>query len=1541
MSEDINNPLTASQKSFKIFRIIKKDGEYFDKNIRLNRISGICFTGFCDNRNDLSDIVKKLFGNKGYNQFFTNYIYDFKFIYKPSFYSDKKVIIKNEKQRLIDEMSILLPNLKRPPSYVYNNNKNSILDYTEQLKLMIPNNEILIKSPVLKYSELIIPEVFIRLFVDSDNPDMIKWCNQYKSTNNNPFININHDTIIVSFNIDTTSNELITMFLDYNKNIPLNIKKDINKLRIISFCRFLYRAYVNDIEDLKEDDPIKYFIKSFNEKNVIILFHNKSFSFSVNFRELRSKKVNFRQFYNQFKTRLITLISNNLGIQSDDSLDEMILSDEKHEKVDNFYQALKLELNKETSEKEIEKDELIKTNDEIIDEDKSIKDKKIENIIKKDLSSSTNIIKQSVNNSKTEKIISKLNTDNNSIKNIENDMSAISDDQNQPIEDIESDQEAEDEIVLLEEDMNDENESRNNDDIPEDLLEDEKVDVEITSTGSLSDEEKKELLKEINKKQVPKKSEKQLRRIAQVRDAYKSIKLEDNRTLEEIINDTESEQIDSKISRSDNILDKSVETCTLKDFERSYIQKTFKSDIIKTFKSFSDDSKSIPLNIIDYKEEDTSDRFNSKTTITVKFEDDNQKQHTIKIDIPKPDKDGTMLINGNKKILKKQITLLPLIKIQPDKLAINTYYNKVLMYRQGTVLNRKVVIIKKLVESYLVNDKDKVLFSVKYGNNISSNKNFITTIEYDELAKNYHKYIVGPKNNRTVIFFNQNEIRDEIKRLNILYENTVNKLPIAIDYGKLEVLYFNMKDTVNSVGDIILKVFEEKSGLVNINEIINKIKPPKKRIYSKITIQSYEIPTVVFLGALYGIRNVMKVNNLKFTFSSKPLRNDNRLTIKFKDGILYYPEYPFGNSLLFNGLSEIPTEEFNFDDFDTPDPYIEWAYLKFKNRNIYKGWTCFKELFIDIITREILEKLKLPTDFLELFLYANEMLTDNTHANETKAENYRIRGYETICVGLYKALAHEYAIYKQKESKGKSGISLPQDILYTTLTGSEILENYDTINPINELKMSSICTFKGVGVGGSNVKHGFSLNRRAFGEDATGIFSASNVDNGSVGITKELTNSPRILSTRGFLDPTDTKAKQNELTIAERLSPEELIMPAINKYDHPNRVAFSSAQWKHTLPIYGGGDPPLIGSGYEKTMVKQIGDTFSLKSSKDGVVTNINEEYNIITVEYKDGTKETFKYGRDFIRNSNFFLENNLKLNVKVGQKVKENDILAYSEEFFTKTVDNDLSFTMGGICKVALMDDYFTEEDSSLISKSLSNRLSTSVTKKKSICISGKSNIIKYAKVGEYVKDGDSIFLFEDESDEDDSTVNEILEMLDVDEETMENMAYHSPKANSSGTITKLNVIWTGELEDMSDSCRKFVSEYIKQKKSEIKYEESETGKKSNRDYEFKKATPKFGRIGTDELGDNGILIEYYITHVTSYEIGDKLSFYPAIKSVTAQILPENQTPYTESGDNIDAVMGLISLSARQVNSPYFLGSLGKILFDMSKKIASEYLGK
>lgn len=1609
-ADPMKNVLVSAQKSFRLFRLVDKKDNYFERNVRLGLFNGVVFMPLLTSRDEIGDITKKFFGTKGYTQYLPFYVYNKKFVYQSYFVAGKKLIITGREKIIRDEAMMNLPKLRNVPTYKYITTKNLIADYSDQFKLLFPKSNQLVKPTLLKYAETIYPEIITRFGISFEEQDKFRYTARYTSTQSQPYICQNHNVLILPIEVKVLETKLVSMYLDYSKPIPLSMKKNPETIKFLSLIRFVYRCYAKDSE--VNDTSMKFFIQECINRNVIFFFYNKRFSFSVNFSELHRRNFNTRQFFNMFKSKLLLLISNNIGLQADDSMDQIISEDIKEDVEEPTRVTKDIDVNVNKEKTEVVDSTTSTSNDKIKDDSEDENTKKFNKIVKQSLKiSDTKHTLNEIKN-KSEKVFKMLDhlSEDKVAKELEKAALEIEDkiepeeDKEKPKKKIEKrpihkklndsislvsgvstsssssnridfDDEEEETEVQEEKDFediideetskeettvnsdvdtesfdDDENDPEHQEDIPDELLpknnKKDKIDIRISSDGKITEEEKRELLLEINKKQTVKKSEKQLRRIALVKEKYKSIKLDNDMTVEELLNKIDSTQIDSTETHVKGVLDESVQKSNLKDFEKSYIQKTMKQDIIKTFKSFGNEEKSIPLHMIDYKEEDTSDRFNHKHTITVKYEDELQKHHTIKVDIPVPDKDGTLFINGNKKILKKQIFLRPLVKINPDRLAINTNFNKVLMYRQGTILNKKVVLIKKFIETYLKEDKDN--FKVNYGNNIRNNKPFLTSIEYDELAKDYHKLMIGKKGNRTVFFFSQPEIRDEIKKLNIPYVYSVDKLPIGIEYASKEVIEFDLKETEKSVGDIILDKFQEKGNftLEDFNNIVTSVRVPKRRIYSRVMIQSFEIPTIVFLASLYGLRNIMKLNQLKYTFATKPLEKDavekNWLTIKFKDGTLYYPEYPYGNSLLFNGLAEMNTQEFEFDEFEDILPYTEYLWENFHNRNMYKGWMGFKELFIDEITKEILQDEGLPTDFLELFLYANELLTDNSYVNETEAKSYRIRGYEILSAAIYHALSGEYQKYKQHEGK-KGTISVPQTVIYTALTKSQILENYDTINPINELKMKAGCTVKGVGVGGTSVNHGFGMDRRAFGEDAVGIYAESNVDNHNIGVVKELTTNPKILNTRGYLDTTVDPNKISKLKASERMAPEELLMPGEVKFDSPNRVAFASAQWKHTLPIHGGGDVPFVTTGYEDTLIYQIGDTFAVRALEDCVVESVNEDLCIVICTEKNGKKTSYRYGKEFNRNANFYLENNLELNVNEGQKLKKDDVIAYSKEFFQKTPGGNLTFTMGRIGKFVLMDDYFTEEDSTLISEEFSKRMKTSITKKKQIKISAKSNIIKYVKIGTEVKDGDILMDFEDARDSDLSNVdvNEILDLLgSVNEESINKLSYHSPKANASGIITDIDVLWTGELEDMSDSCRKFVNEFIRRKKEKLNYEKQSTGEDSFETVEIKKSIPNFGMLNGEHVGDNDILIEFYITHVTNYSTGDKISMNNSIKSVTCQITPKETSPYSESG-KIDGVMGLISLSARQVNTAYFLGATGKILHDFCKEVAGEYLGK
>ena len=1669
MIPDNNKPeklkiLTAQQKSFRLFRLQDKNGAYLNENMRLQKYSEVALLPLCTTREELADIVYKFFGSKGYSRFWPRYLFTKKFMYQPSLIAGKKQIRMLSPTTTINEIISHLPKLRTLPTFRYIDKKNIILDFTEQFKLIFPTRkETLLKPPIVNYSEYIYPEIMIRFGIDYRVESHFKYTARYSSTLMQPPLQMNHRALIVPIPIDTVDNKVV-QFLLLTKKVPRAMKVNPTYMRIVSMIRFVYKCYANDKND-KNDDPMNYFIDCVNNNNVKFLFYNKKFAFAVDFDELKQRKVTWRSFYTIFKAKLVTLISNNIGIEADENIDSIIKEEDEEETHDITHVSIDATKDMNTPLKK----EITTANSEDNDTEEDIVTKRIAHVVEKqrqktnsdnkiyekDIKNKTDKVLELINNTKDPDInISFDDPDNPQVvdrpqKGYEQPLTyrqtvdrygkrkaddLYKDDahrfrMDEGLELVHPEPSKEEQIRLWEnwllmsdnmkyrsdktsiklfkmdnkthheklmatlwnkpisssseikihnnaikvnmasnvaattrkikpkideeeeiEETEDEEYEDTMDDVPPDLLENDVNEEELLKDISTMDEDleehrKKKLIKQLERKQKPPKSPAQLRRIAIARDKYKSIVTEDERTIEEILNDVEATQIDVTPMDTAGILDKSVTSASLIDFEKSYIKKTMKKDILNVIKSFSNPDKSIPMHIWKFDEKDTSDQFNNKKTLTFVMEDEEQHRHTIKFDVPVPNEDGVLFIKGNKKVLKKQIFPLPVIKIGPDEVAVTSMHNKMIIARAGTVLNRKIVVIKKLVDEYL-RDDETGHFEVKYGDNIRlnlANENYITTIEYDVLAKKYSKFIVGGRGKRTIFYFNQTELRKEIQDKQIPYKFRLDYLPIGIDYAEGKVLEFNLKDEKSSIGDIILTVFREKAPLHDIGTIINSIAVPKRRIYSRIRIINSKVPLVMLLGYLYGIQNVINVSKLNCIFSNKKQKDSDWLYIRFKDKYLYYPEYPLENSLLFNGLTEMNTEDYNFEDLEAITPYVDYVRKAFNSSNILKGYTATKELFIDNITKSVLEDFNLPTDFLELLLYANDLLTDSKFSHSTEAANYRIRGYELISQALYRALSDEYKILKQKGNKLGSPLSIPPDCIMKILNDSQILENYDTINPINELKSKSACTFKGQGLVGAAASHDFPLSRRAFGKDAIGIFAESNLDNHQVGISKELTINPGIVSTRGYLSTTKDKKQISKMSASQVMSPDELISPDVTQYDHPNRVGFSSGQWKHTLGVTHNC-LPMVSSGYDKVVAHQVGDTYIKKAKMKGKIIDIDEEKKMIVIEYKDGSREVQDYNTNYNKNSNFFLENTFELNVKVGQSVKENDILAYSKEFFIKQ-GKDIIFSQGCIARVALMDDYFTEDDSSLVSAEFASLMSNNVTKREQIAISGTANLVQIVKEGEYIEHGSPLLMFEDSTDDDDETqVNQILEMLgDIDEDALNKLKYHSPKAHATGTISKINMYWTGEVEEMSESCAKLVRAYIKKKKADIAYEEENTGVKSAKDYLYRKSIPEFtGRTprinGVELLEENCILIEFFITHESVFGVGDKSSTYPALKSVCAEVVPKHLAPMTESG-HLDICTSQLGMGNRKIISTVRAGTIGKILLDFSKKVADEYL--
>ena len=299
-------------------------------------------------------------------------------------------------------------------------------------------------------------------------------------------------------------------------------------------------------------------------------------------------------------------------------------------------------------------------------------------------------------------------------------------------------------------------------------------------------------------------------------------------------------------------------------------------------------------------------------------------------------------------------------------------------------------------------------------------------------------------------------------------------------------------------------------------------------------------------------------------------------------------------------------------------------------------------------------------------------------------------------------------------------------------------------------------------------------------------------------------------------------------------------------------------------------DPVLIGNKVESIVPYLLSDEFIVDAKEDGTVIDIDNGFCII--QYKSGKKQAINIAPRAQKNASagFWIDNTLVTNLKVGDKFKQGDILAYNNKHFTKNAeDPGASMNLGVLCKIAITSQWDVFEDSAPISKRLSEKLSAEMVDEKSVIFSPYTHIYSMAKIGDTIKAGDPLIVFSDAMNE------EMQRAFKAYREERQEAIIESAKttiaSKYTGEIMDIRVYTTSELDSLDPSLRKVVEDYwrrIKQKNDVLdKY-------KNDDDLEYYKAGQIINEIAevvkltdTDKIRGNilkqgDVLILFYIKY-------------------------------------------------------------------------------
>lgn len=980
-----------------------------------------------------------------------------------------------------------------------------------------------------------------------------------------------------------------------------------------------------------------------------------------------------------------------------------------------------------------------------------------------------------------------------------------------------------------------------------------------------------------------------------------------DKSIEELIKDS---QVNTPLPKTELKIDTVNEEW--KELEGANFEKAYDidEDIYSIIYSLKD--KTYPISVINIDKEDTSNSEDHVYTYTLNCEDSFGSRFTLKFDLPKFRNDRFMRLKGNEKTLNGQLLLLPIIKTDEDTVQIVTSYKKIFIRRYGESVGKSIPqadAIMKALDKYKGNNIKVVL-----GDNSRICSKYELPIDYIDLAKVYTKITVNRQGrDKYEFYFNQDELRE---KFNI---DDTKGVPYCVMNNK-DILYYTGEGILSGIIQAALSA----SGDEEIRTLLEKASRRKKYTYSRASILNSQIPLIVVMAYSEGL--ISSLNKAKINYElveKRPRLSSQQDLIKFKDGYLKY-EIEYDSSLLLNGLKDCDTENYSIKDINNKEMWVDFL-DGFGGRIKADGLDNFYDLTMDPITVDICKLYDLPTDYIEVLAYANLLLSDNKYNRHVDITGNRYRTNEQIAALFYEALCESYEQYKLqiKNGRNKPSMSMKQSIVIDKLMAQPTFSDLSVFSPLLEYEAANAVSFKGKS--GMNSDRSYGLDKRIFDKSMVNVLALSTGFAANVGLTRQTTIDKNVVGKRGLIKETNT----DDMNTTKALCMSEALTPFGSTHDDPFRSAMTFIQSsKHGMRTKKQS-PLLITNGADEALPYLCSDMFAYKAKAKGKVVEITKDYMII--QYSNNEKDFIDLRENIKKNSDGGVFEVLKLDtdLKVGDVVKEGQVLAYDKKSFVKnTGSGNLSTSVGILSKVAILETDEGYEDSAIISKRLSENLMSQVVIQKQVLLEANTNVYKMIKKGKSINVGDSLMIIQNAFDDEDANI--LLKNI-TDEELISTAGRIPITSKITGVVQDIKIYRSCELEDMSDSLRKIVEDYesnIRKLKRAAKNSTNNAAADLEPDYKL----PATGKL---KNSPNHVLIEFYLRYDDKMSIGDKVVYYSALKGVTKDIFPEGKEPKSSfrPNENIDTLLSVESINARMVGSIINTGCINKILIELGRK--------
>ena len=458
--------------------------------------------------------------------------------------------------------------------------------------------------------------------------------------------------------------------------------------------------------------------------------------------------------------------------------------------------------------------------------------------------------------------------------------------------------------------------------------------------------------------------------------------------------------------------------------------------------------------------------------------------------------------------------MLPIRKTKPSQVALTSYYNKTFINRSDRAESNFDKWFAAQLRLRAISNKEDRLVDVKYADiDLSSVKGLPR--QYSTLARVFRSFQFGEMQ----FYFEYDKRIAEIEKLigldvteierssNLLAIGTFQNNPLLMDRNNIVYVYID--------GQI-----EPVDSFVNVLGI-DLTKAPVE--YITMGVSNKELPIGFVLGWRLGWQKLLERLEVRYSVHQRGERISiapDQYIVPFADQIYVFDRSNYYATLVLAGFRRYAKiiANFNSFEFDRKDVYnrvLEEAGL---SSRLTKELNTLFKVWVDPITKSILEIMQEPTDYEGLLFRAVELLTDDWSPAETDGAYMRARGYERMTGVVFSELNNAVKRYVNSMAQANAVVGMDQHAVWRRVTQDPTVSTIEDSNPIANLREQEAITYRGDG-GRTSVS--MVARTRVFHESDIGTISESTVDSGDVGVVAYSPPDPSYINLLGMSKPID------------------------------------------------------------------------------------------------------------------------------------------------------------------------------------------------------------------------------------------------------------------------------------------------------------------------------------------------------------------------------------------------------------------------------------